>query len=68
MWRRSHRKRTLGPSDHALHEASQSVIRNKAREPEVKEAARALRLMRERNHFSEQLLGLMIGGGNIHEH
>lgn len=45
----------------ALAESTKSVHKARKRDPEVKEVSRKLRLMRERNHFREQLEAIMGG-------
>lgn len=56
-------KRSPDPkeSKDALEEATENLRRAKARSPEVREVASKLRLMRERNHFAEQLQVIMEG-------
>ena len=45
----------------ALHDATESLRKTRARRPEVREVARSLRVIRERNHFAEHLQVIMEG-------
>lgn len=57
-------RRVKEPSEatQALKEARENLKRTQARSPEVREVSRALRILREKNHFSEQLRTIMMGG------
>lgn len=55
------RRKTDHESVKALQDATENLRQTKARSPEVTEVARALRLMRERNHFAETLQVIMEG-------
>jgi len=69
------RSKGLAESEKALQDADQNLERVKARDEEVHEVAEALKTMRERNHFAEQLqlifensgvpAGGQLGGGHI---
>lgn len=61
------RRPKIGPESHiALEEATANLEQAKARTQEVLEVAQSLRLLRERNHFAEQLNIIM--GGKIAGH
>lgn len=47
-------------ADRALADARRNVSKVKARDGEVQEVASALRNLREKNHFAEQLQALMV--------
>ena len=49
----------------ALDDATQRLNKVRSRDAEVHEVCNALRQLRERNHFAEQLRTVM--GGTIHE-
>lgn len=55
--RKSHEEAT-----EALSDARENLRKTKARNPEVREVARSLRILREKNRFVEQLEVIMIGG------
>jgi len=59
------RKRGLVESEEALRDANINLRRVRSRDKEVREVAGALREIRERNHFAEQLQEIL--GGNIHK-
>lgn len=58
---RFRRRKADHESVKALREAEDNLRKTKARSPEVREVASALRLMRERNHFAETLQVIMEG-------
>lgn len=62
MWskRRQADERSSREAERALKDATQSVRRAKARQRDVTNIAEALRMMRERNHFIEQLEVMMM--------
>lgn len=65
MWRPYRRnKPNSHDAEEALQDASRNLARIKKRTPEVKEVSRESRIMRERNHFREQLETIMILGGH----
>ena len=43
----------------ALHESTENLMKIKARDSEVKEVAQTARVLREHNHFAEQLQHIM---------
>jgi hypothetical protein len=49
-------------SQQAILDANKSLERVQARDPEVHAVSRALKTIRERNHFAEQLRTIMEGG------
>ena len=56
-----HRKVAADPSSAlALEEAKANLKRTQSRDEEVREVARGLRLIRERNHFTERLRPIML--------
>lgn len=60
------RRRKPDPeSQQALTDATETLRRAKARNPEVREVAKQLRLMRERNHFAETFQTIIEGHGRI---
>ena len=62
MWfRPKNRDETPKESEKALCQATQNLHRTKARAPEVTEISKALKGLRERNHFAEQLRVIMEG-------
>jgi len=46
----------------ALSDAQDSLARVQSRDSEVKHISRELRLLRERNHFTEQVADIFTGG------
>lgn len=59
MWLLS--KKPKDESKKALSESIEELKLTEAKEPEVSEVSRAFRLIRERNHFSEELKSIMGG-------
>jgi hypothetical protein len=55
------RKKGLVDSAKALEDADQNLKRVKSREKEVHEVAESLRIIRQRNHFAEQLQEILGG-------
>jgi hypothetical protein len=63
MWfNRRERKRAIKESSQAVLDAEKAKKRVADRTPEVREVSGALRTIRERNHFAEQLRVIMEGG------
>lgn len=56
------KRSTEGESGIALQQAQLHLEEIKARDPEVSEVSKAMRILRERNHFAERLQALIIGG------
>lgn len=47
------------PSVEAIHQATEKLAQVQARDAEVKEVSQGLRVLREKNHFAEQLEVIM---------
>lgn len=63
MWPfRRRDKKAMKESQQAILDATKTLRDVKAREKEVHEISGALRSIRERNHFAEQLRTIMQGG------
>ena len=62
MWPRHRRHRADPEAERAVQEAHDVLQKTKARTPEVRAISTALRTMREKNGFAEQLEAIMEGG------
>lgn len=56
---RLRRRKTNGESEQAIKDATRHVREAEARGPEVHELVSELRIIREKNHFADQLYALM---------
>jgi len=63
MWfrRQKNSEQPVDKAQAALDDANANLKRTQERSPEVHEVSKALRIMRERNHFAEQLRVIMEG-------
>lgn len=64
MWLKKSRGHKNGESTKALKDAEVHLKEVQLRGPEVTEVSSKLRMIRERNHFAEQL-HIIISGGNM---
>jgi hypothetical protein len=62
MWCQRHKHRADPSAEKAMREAHEQLQKTKERTPEVRAVSTALRTMRERNGFAEQLEAIMEGG------
>lgn len=61
-------KKDLAKSQEALLEARTSLSEVKSRTPEVRAISKALKEIREKNHFAEQLEAIILrNGGTLHQ-
>lgn len=58
---RKRNRKAESESHEALKEATEVLAQTKARSPEVHKVAQALRVLREKNHFTEKLEAIMEG-------
>jgi hypothetical protein len=62
MWFRRRDKREIKESQQAVLDATKRLRETRERDPEVHVVSRALKDIRERNHFAERLRMIMEGG------